>query len=448
MEVLSNIGNMLITENEQLTNILLTPSTFLEAWLDFLLFTSILKIHFNKKQVFIFVVTFSITSVITKIFIPEPINVFINYLIMFSLIKTMLKQSILKTILCTIIPTIIFALVSTLILHPFLRFFGLTYEQNLAIPIYQFIYLITLYLVIIIILLLIKVKNLKINFLDEIAGTNQKIIILNLIAGFFILCIQAILTIYYLNIVPIIITLLNFIALFVFFAISFYSLNRTMKLQVTTTELETAENYNKSLSILYDEVKAFKHDFNNMVYIIGGYVNNNDLEGLKKYYKDLEKDCQRVNNVEILNPNAINNPGVYNLLMAKYNKAEKENVKINLELLFDFTKLNMHIYEFTRILGILLDNAIEAASKSQEKEINISIRDSISNRCQIICIENSYSNKNVDTTKIFEKGVTEKTEHMGMGLWEVKQIENRNNNIKLITTNDEKYFKQQLEINY
>ena len=108
----------------------------------------------------------------------------------------------------------------------------------------------------------------------------------------------------------------------------------------------------------------------------------------------------------------------------------------------------MPIYQFSRMFGILLDNAIEAASTSLEKEINISFRDSSSNQTQIIIVENTYSNKEVDTSKIFEKGVSEKKDHMGMGLWEVRQILMQNNNIKLITTNNDKYFKQQLEIYY
>ena len=34
----------------------------------------------------------------------------------------------------------------------------------------------------------------------------------------------------------------------------------------------------------------------------------------------------------------------------------------------------MKIYEFGKVLGILLDNAIDAAEKSNEKVINISFR--------------------------------------------------------------------------
>ena len=52
-----------------------------------------------------------------------------------------------------------------------------------------------------------------------------------------------------------------------------------IKLANTRKDLESAEEYNKSLEILYDNVKGFKHDFDNIVATIGGYVKTNDLEG-------------------------------------------------------------------------------------------------------------------------------------------------------------------------
>lgn len=108
----------------------------------------------------------------------------------------------------------------------------------------------------------------------------------------------------------------------------------------------------------------------------------------------------------------------------------------------------MKIYEFARILGILLDNAIEASSESTEKIINLSFRDDFRNSRQLITIENTYSNKDVNTDIIFEKGVSGKDDHTGLGLWEVRKLIKKNNNINLFTTKDDKFFKQQLEIYY
>lgn len=448
MEILSNIWNILTTENEMMTKLVNAPTVIIEAWLLFNLATSILNIEYSKEQEIIYIISLSIISLLNEFFIPEPFNVFINYILIFIVIKKDLKINNIRSIVFTIMPTIIFALMGSLILKPFLNIFNITYIHIETIPIYKFLYLTTLYILVLVMLLIIKIKKLKFNILEEFTANNHRIILLNLFFGFFILCIQAILTVYYVSIVPIGITLLNFISLVVYFGVSFYSLNRTMKLQETTQNLETAENYNETLSYLYDNVKAFQHDFNNMIFIIGGYIEANDTEGLKKYYKNLEKDSERVNNVALLNPKLINNSGIYNLLMSKYKKANLEKIEIKLEFFFDFEKLKMPIYEFSRILGILLDNSIEAAKETDEKQVHILFRDSSRNNTQIISIENSYKNKDVDTNKIFEKGVTQKQDHMGMGLWEVKQILNRNNNVNLITTKDDKYFKQTIEIYY
>ena len=108
----------------------------------------------------------------------------------------------------------------------------------------------------------------------------------------------------------------------------------------------------------------------------------------------------------------------------------------------------MKIYEFARILGILLDNAIDASSECEERIINLTFRNEHKNNRQIVIVENTYNNKDVDTEKIFEKGVTGKENHTGLGLWEVKKLVKKNKNLNLHTTKNEKYFSQQLEMYY
>lgn len=179
-----------------------------------------------------------------------------------------------------------------------------------------------------------------------------------------------------------------------------------------------------------------------------GYVKTNDMTGLKNYYKGLESDCQRVNNLATLNPNIINNSGIYNLLNSKYHKADEKNIKINLEFFLDLNTLNMDTYEFSRIFGILLDNAIEAASESDEKVINVVFRnEEIKNR-QIVIVENSYKDKNIDMDMIFKKGVSSKSEHTGLGLWEVRNVVKKHDNLNLYTHKNNKFFIQQLELYY
>ena len=117
-----------------------------------------------------------------------------------------------------------------------------------------------------------------------------------------------------------------------------------------------------------------------------------------------------------------------------------------MKFLLDLNTLKMKIYEFARILGILLDNAIEASSECDEKIINITFRNDTKNNRQLITIENTYNNQDIDMEKIFEKGVSEKENHTGLGLWEVRKILKKNTNANLFTSKTDKFFSQQLEL--
>lgn len=446
MEILNNIWSALISENESLTKIIVNIFTFIELYISFNLFTTILKIPYTKKQMFQYIIILSIFGIINSLLIPAPFSMLLNYIVLFIFVKYLFKLNILQSILTIILPMLMFGLIHSLLLNPFLKLFNQTYETGFITPIYRISYLLFTYIIMFLIIVIIKHFDFKTIYNINLDKKIMRIIALNLILGIITLFVQAFMYFYYINTIPILFTLFNFGLLFAYFFFSFYSLVKAMKLDITTRDLENAESYNNSLTVLYDNVKGFKHDFDNIVNSIGGYIKLNDMEGLKKYYSSLEKDCTRVRNVQLLNPNIINNPAIYNLIVSKHKKATDLNIIINFEFFFDFNNLKMPIYEFSRILGILLDNAIEAAKDCEDKQINLLFRESQKQHVQIICIENTYIYKNIDTKKIFEKGVSGKENHSGIGLWEVNEIVKNNNNIVLNTTNDDKFFKQELQI--
>ena len=170
------------------------------------------------------------------------------------------------------------------------------------------------------------------------------------------------------------------------------------------------------------------------------------MEGLKKYYKQLLQDCNQVSNLGSLNPDSINSPAVYSVLANKYYKADNLGIKISLESFIDFNNLYMGIYEFTRILGILMDNAIEATSECDNKYIHVEIRNDFNRNRQLLVIENTYNDKDINIDKIYEKGYSTKPHNTGLGLWEVEKILKKHKNITRFTSKDNKLFKQQIEI--
>ena len=56
------------------------------------------------------------------------------------------------------------------------------------------------------------------------------------------------------------------------------------EIQELQLKLENAENYNHYLSDLYDNVRGFKHDFDNIINCIGGYIKSDDMDGLSAAY--------------------------------------------------------------------------------------------------------------------------------------------------------------------
>ncbi len=212
------------------------------------------------------------------------------------------------------------------------------------------------------------------------------------------------------------------------------------------SKLKASELYNKTLYDLNDELSSFKHDINNIHISMAGYIEHNDLSGLKKFYSDFNFDNKRINNLHLLSPNLINNNAIYSLLSTKYYEAEDKGISVNLYFFLNLQDVKIKTYELSRILGILLDNAIEAASNSTEKFINITFRRENNRSRDIIIIENSYADKNVNIDEIFLKGVSHKENHSGLGLWEVKKILKKHNNLNLFTNKTEYSFSQQLEI--
>ena len=448
MNILNNLWLAISTPNEELVKIVCVFLLFIESPLSFSLINNVFNLSCTKKQKYLYILVVSIVGTLASFILPWPYNIVLNYLTAFLILYFVMKLNFIKSLIATVFPSIIFNLLGTLLAKPYLAIFHITYEQTNTIIMYRIPFALLTYLIVFIINKVIKYKSVTIDILENFDNKNKLIITLNFIFGLFNIMFQGIITAYYTDTLPIQITFLNFISLLMYFVLSFLSLAKISNLVTTTQKLESAEEYNKTLHILHDNVRGFKHDFDNIVTTIGGYIKTNDMEGLEKYYSQLQEDCSKVNNLYILNPDIINNPGIYNLLTTKYSEAEEKGIKVNLTFLLDLNELHMKIYEFARILGILLDNAIDAASECDEKILNIVFRNESKNNRNIILIENTYKDKDVDLNQIFNKGISGKENHTGLGLWEIRKILKKNNNVNLYTNKNEKYFTQQLEIYY
>lgn len=448
MEIFQTIWTALTTENE---NLIIPISFFLsliESYVSVLLFTTVLNVSSTKKQNIIYVFVMTICSFVTKYLIPNPYNTFINIIVVFVSTLLIFKISILKGLLAIVVPFVTVMIIESIFSKIYYSIFHINYLLGINIPLHRIFGTFFIYSIMYSIHLILKYYKLNFQKFDVINKRKKILLILNVIFSIVLIGIQLYLIYFYSSFLPFIIILVSLVSLLTYVLISLYTTFAVSKLETTSTNLEEAQLYNKTLEILQDNTRAFRHDFANIIQGMVGYIDNNDMEGLKSYYSQLVEDIQHTNNLTTLSPKVVNNPAIYNVLASKYHKADSLGIKINLEVFLDLNDLHMKIYEFTRILGILMDNAIEAASECENKIINVSIRKNNKKHMQLLQIENTYKNKEIDTDKIFEKGYSTKEGNTGLGLWEIRQILNKNNNLNLYTSKDERYFSQQLEIYY
>ncbi len=447
MNTLQIIWSTLTVPNELLIKFIAIPLTFLDIFVCMLYFSSILNINITKKRKILYVLIYGIVANIITFITPTSYSVYVNLVVWPIMVFFILKTSLLKSILSEVI-TMVTTSILDFIFANILLTFGITSDMIVHIPIYRLIVVLGIYLIIYLLSRLIQIFKININIFESMSLKNKILLIANCSLIILVLAMQFYLVTFYSNNMPLFITIINIIGLIAYFSVSIYSIINNSKLDYTIRELENTQSELHTFKILHEQVKSFKHDFSNMVNCIGGYIVNEDISGLKRYYNELLEECNKTNNLYALSPEVINHPAIYNLLATKYYEADKKDVQVNLHVILDLNEIEkfMKIYDFTRILGILLDNAIEAAEVCDKKIINVTFRKDLINDMILVIIQNTYMNKDVDTEIIFQKGESSKENHSGLGLWKVREILMHYNNLNLFTTKNNKFFTQQFEI--
>ena len=382
----------------------------------------------NELKLFIFQLLF---KMILFMALPIYIYIVIDILIQLYLYNKILKLKSEKLYLATIINIIIKTISEIALLYK---------NIYLTLSIFEVILNCILFLI-------VKYKKIEMNINDcLIENVRRRINLMSLISIIFILTAKIRIN-SNIQTEPIYLYLLFNLMQIAYLVVFMRNILNTLKNTNDQIIIENLEGSNKRLQENYDSVRSFKHDFNNIMQGIGGYIIAKDIDGLNKMYKSIINECQEINEKQSINSDVITNPAILNLINNKIKLAEQKNVKISVKVYINLETLKVSTYDLCRILGILIDNAIEATIGCDEKLVTIKfLKDKYNNR-NLIIIENPYKNYLIDVKKIYEKGFSSKKDKIshGLGLWKVNQILKKNKNIQIYTSRD-KLFKQQLEI--
>ncbi len=188
------------------------------------------------------------------------------------------------------------------------------------------------------------------------------------------------------------------------------------------------------------------HEYKNQLMVLKGYIDDKDK--LNEYLESLIGDHKSVGNYEVRQLSKLKQLGIKQLLYFKIEKIKRNNLifcpyfsdSIN-TILNDFDVLM--IKDITKLLGILIDNAIDASKKTKDKEIYLYM--DYDNKYLNVRITNSIeTNKGLE--KIGQKRFSTKGKGHGFGLLLAKDIVRKNKKLELVTDIEEKQFIQTLII--
>lgn len=214
--------------------------------------------------------------------------------------------------------------------------------------------------------------------------------------------------------------------------------------QLFQTQLAIKNQEVSSQNNLKDLLKV-RHDIKNIFYTMGSYVNQSDDKNLKEYFnQEIYPFAQK----EIINSKTIQELykipllPLQSLLQVKICQALDKNINIAVKISLENFFLGIDLIDLSRMLGIFLDNAIEAEELLLNNEIKFSIKQQAGTISYII--KNKVS-PNFSVTNL-QKRCSSKGENRGLGLKIIDDITKRYDNVDINTYLSNNYLIQIINI--
>ncbi|MEW4225100.1 sensor histidine kinase [Rossellomorea marisflavi] len=209
---------------------------------------------------------------------------------------------------------------------------------------------------------------------------------------------------------------------FGYFIFQYRHIQRKQLEKAREDQLAQLQDYTTQLEKLYDEIKGFRHDYVNILLTLESGIVAGDLNEVRSVFEQTVKptgERMKGNEHSLVHLKNIHVPEIKSIMASKLLIAQRKGMNISLEILSPVRHIDIELISFTRIISILLDNAVEAAIQSPEREITVAVIEGEWE--QVWIVENSIEGF-VDVSTIFNKGASTKGRERGMGLYTVRGI--------------------------
>lgn len=239
--------------------------------------------------------------------------------------------------------------------------------------------------------------------------------------------------------------LFNLLLLSVFLFFIVFAFIKNHLAQKEKQEKETLLEFISEYEKIIDENRINKHEILNNLIILKSFEDKN-TEKYNKVLDDLIVTYDNNSDACIKNISKLPT-GLKGILYYKINDMRNKNINLNVNISkrvsSPLEKLPLDEYVIlSRIIGIVMDNALEASIKSKEKFVMIEVFEQNDN--VIIIIENSYNNK-VNVNDLKKKNFSTKGKSRGLGLYIANMLLKKSKHIEM-TQHAEELFITKLTI--
>lgn len=196
---------------------------------------------------------------------------------------------------------------------------------------------------------------------------------------------------------------------------------REIELKQTEAERYYFYKYMTELEKTNKRMRSIQHDHANILLSLNGYIYNQDMKGLTAYFRDSVLKTGQHDYMGLPHLGNLNITEIKGLLGGKMVEAKEQSIAVQIEIPEKIDCIHMDILDIVRILGILLDNAIEASMEHHHPQIQIAIFHTEKNSVLMV-IKNSHERPYPEMSKLFEEGFSTKGTSRGNGLFNVKQL--------------------------
>lgn len=202
--------------------------------------------------------------------------------------------------------------------------------------------------------------------------------------------------------------------------------------------------YEQNLEDIRQEIHFFRHDYKNLLAALSKQAEGGKVNELHSTIKKLDADFDQRLNEKIQLSVQIGNlriPQIRNLLLNKITDMREKGVECRLEVLYPVETIIIDVWDLIRCLGVLIDNATEAALDVEHPWVEIVFL--VQGKRMFLRISNPYKNT-IDSEKIWEDGWSTKGTGRGRGLSSYQRILKRYPNVSTCTSWENHVFAQEL----